>query len=79
MLKHVGSTKADVRLDYAPDHLVIEVADRGPARYVPGGQAGRGLVGMRERVAAYGGELDAGPRPGGGFRVRALLPLDQDG
>jgi signal transduction histidine kinase len=79
VLKHVGPTRADVRLDYAPDHLAIEVADRGPARNVPGERAGRGLLGMRERVAAYGGELDAGPRPGGGFRVRALLPLDQDG
>jgi signal transduction histidine kinase len=79
VLKHAGHTKADVRLDYAPDHLAIEVADRGPATYLPDENAGRGLMGMRERVAAYGGELDAGPRPGGGFRVRALLPLHKDG
>jgi signal transduction histidine kinase len=55
----------------------VEVTDdgRGPARSpaLGGSPSGKGLVGMRERVAVYGGTLAAGPRPGGGYRVHALL------
>jgi signal transduction histidine kinase len=59
---------------YTPGALELEVSDDGAA--APGdGEGGHGLVGMRERVALFGGELDAGPAPEGGFRVRARLPL----
>jgi signal transduction histidine kinase len=51
----------------------------GPARSQPPGTGGRGLIGLRERIAIYGGDLDAGPRPGGGWRVRAKIPLEPVG
>jgi signal transduction histidine kinase len=80
--KHVGpEAAAEVTLRYGRDELVIRVADdgRGPAlpRYGAGQQAqtGHGLAGMRERAAMYGGTVQAGPRPGGGFEVIARLPL----
>jgi signal transduction histidine kinase len=74
-LKHAGEARADVYVRYGSDSLEIEVRDdgaRAPARAATGGH---GLVGMRERVALYGGRLDAGARPDGGFSVRALLPV----
>ena len=82
VLKHAGKPGTTVRLDYREADLVVEVADAGrpipaagPAPSgVPG--SGRGLLGLRERIALYGGELDAGPRPGGGWLVRARLPVD---
>jgi signal transduction histidine kinase len=51
----------------------------GPARSQPSGAGGRGLIGLRERIAIYGGDLDAGPRPGGGWRVQAKIPLEPVG
>ncbi len=56
----------------------MQVDDDGRSPPPRGGApgSGQGIVGMRERAAALGGELQAGPRPGGGFRVRACLPLD---
>ncbi len=82
VLKHAGKPRTTVRLGYREAELVVEVADAGrpipaagPAsRAVPG--SGRGLLGLRERIALYGGELEAGPRPGGGWLVRARLPVD---
>ena len=60
----------------AKEAVTIEITDNGtrePANRTPAG--GHGLAGMRERVAIFGGELRAGPRPGGGFAVQARLPL----
>jgi len=54
-------------------------SDRQDRRSGRSGRSGNGIRGMRERAAALGGELAAGPRPGGGFRVRASLPLDGTG
>jgi signal transduction histidine kinase len=76
VLKHAGPARADVTIDCGLDAVTIEVTDDGTAE--PGHQApagGHGLAGMRERAAVFGGELAAGPRPGGGYRVRARLPL----
>ena len=75
-LKHAGPAHAEVVLRYAPRALDVEVRDdgRGPAR-ANGDGAGHGLIGMRERVALYGGALEAGARDGGGFAIHAHLPL----
>jgi signal transduction histidine kinase len=74
-LKHAGDAQATVRVRYGPDSLELEIVDdgAGAAAQVSGG--GHGLVGMRERVALYGGRFDAGRHPGGGFAVRVLLPV----
>jgi signal transduction histidine kinase len=72
--KHAGDARAEVRLRYRPDALEIEVLDDGPGSG-DGAGGGHGLIGMRERVAVFGGSLETGPRPGGGFAVRAILPL----
>jgi signal transduction histidine kinase len=73
--KHAGPARVTVRLRYGPGRFEVEVEDdgHGPAA-APGDGAGLGLVGMRERVQLLDGELVAGPRDGGGFRVRASLP-----
>jgi signal transduction histidine kinase len=74
-LKHAGPATARVVVRYGKDNLELEIADTGPGTAAGDGE-GHGLVGMRERVSLYGGRLDAGPRGGGGFAVRARLPLD---
>jgi signal transduction histidine kinase len=74
-LKHAGDAHAVVRLRYRPDALELEIADDGRAVPRPNG-SGHGLHGMHERVAVCGGTLDAGPCPGGGFLVRATLPVE---
>jgi signal transduction histidine kinase len=78
-LKHAGPARAWVTVRYDSDALVLEIADDGSGGGSDGGGSGHGLVGMRERVALYGGELAAGTRPGGGFAVRARLPLGPRG
>src|SRR2546426_8192204 len=72
--KHAGEARATVTVRYGTEALEIEVADDGSGSG-NGDGGGHGLVGMRERVALFGGELHAGPQPGGGFRVHARLPL----
>ena len=74
VLRHAAARRAEVALAYGDDDLVVTVSDdgRGPAG---GDSGGHGLVGMRERVTVLGGSLDAGPGVGGGFAVRARLPL----
>ena len=79
-LKHAGQARADVVVRYGEGELDVRVADdgRGAAAGIDSARlpgSGHGLVGMRERVALFGGELAIGPRPGGGFEVRARLPL----
>jgi len=79
VLKHAGtSARADVRLDYTDDALQIEVVDdgRGAVSSLDSTGGGNGLIGMRERVDVYGGEFSAQPSPGGGYRVRAALPIE---
>jgi signal transduction histidine kinase len=67
----------DVILDYRETGLKVEVLDDGPGNAGREGAAtGHGLVGMRERVALYGGTLEAGPQLGRGHAVRAWLPLE---
>jgi signal transduction histidine kinase len=88
VIKHAGQPQTTVTLDYRHSDLLIEIADDGRAGGAPDPEVcrpagsrtgtipgtGHGLLGMRERVTLYGGELDAGPRPGGGWLVRATIP-----
>jgi signal transduction histidine kinase len=71
--KHGGAAQARIALRYGQSELEVEIADDGSATGLSG-EGGHGVVGMRERVALYGGTLDIGARPGGGFVVRAVLP-----
>jgi signal transduction histidine kinase len=84
VLRHAGRAAATVGVEWG-EQLVITVSDDGPGSGLAGGPgdvngavragtSGRGLLGLRERLALYGGELAAGPRPGGGWQVRAVMP-----
>jgi signal transduction histidine kinase len=76
--KHAGSSaSAVVRISYEPHALVVEVTDdgRGAASSLAKTGTGQGLIGMRERVEIYGGQFTSGPRRGGGYSVRATLPI----
>ena len=78
--RHAGPATASVRLTYGDRDLTVQVDDDGPGTQARGATgSGKGIAGMRERVAALGGDLETGPRPGGGFRVRARLPLEGAG
>jgi signal transduction histidine kinase len=73
VVRHAAATTASVAVRIEPAALRIEVSDDGTD--TPGDEPGFGILGMRERVALYGGTLDAGARPAGGYRVRACLPV----
>ncbi|MGV9773492.1 sensor histidine kinase [Streptosporangium sp. NPDC003464] len=95
VIRHVGPTRVTVALKAGNEVLEIRVTDEGrpaapgddradpPARQLAGTRApaepGRGILGMRERCLLLGGQLDAGSLPGGGFEVRARLPLVSNG
>jgi signal transduction histidine kinase len=74
-LKHAKASRADVTVRYRADDLELEVRDDGVGTSRSDG-LGHGLVGVRERVKIYGGEMSAGPAPGGGFVLTACLPLE---
>jgi signal transduction histidine kinase len=74
-LKHARAERAEVFVRYGEGEIELEITDNGTGAG-DGGGGGHGLVGLRERVAVYGGELDASSRPEGGFRLRATLPVE---
>jgi signal transduction histidine kinase len=75
VVRHAGPATARVAVRYAPGQVAVEVVDDGRGADDQGG-GGHGIAGMRERAALYGGTLEAGPLPGGGFRVAASLPVE---
>jgi signal transduction histidine kinase len=83
VVKHAGPARAQVAIRYRDHEVMVEVTDDGRGAAAPTGdgraRVGHGLIGMRERVAVFGGDLQTGPRPGGGFRVAARLPLAVEG
>jgi signal transduction histidine kinase len=81
VLRHSTAKHARVRIRHDEGALLVEVLDDGQAVTGTGGGivgGGHGLLGMRERAAALGGSCEAGPAPGGGWRVRARIPIDQE-
>jgi signal transduction histidine kinase len=77
-IKYADAAPTEVHVCYRRQAVELQVSDRGPGAGAPGrvGGGGHGLVGMRERVRIFGGELHTGRRAGGGFEVRARIPLD---
>jgi signal transduction histidine kinase len=80
VVRHAGPTRAQVVVCYGDREIAVEITDDGKGAPSDGRTAkvGHGIIGMRERVALFGGDLEAGPRPGGGFRVAARLPFAAD-
>ncbi|MCX5196018.1 sensor histidine kinase [Streptomyces sp. NBC_00249] len=79
-LRHAPGSRVEVGIAYGPRELHLSVANSAPTRTAPPSPgAGHGLLGMRERAGMLGGELAAGPRPGGGYEVSAVLPMDPPG
>ncbi len=77
-LKHAAGSSVRICVHYADDSVRVEVTDTGgDSTVVDTSGNGRGLVGLRERLAVYGGTLQAGVLPAGGFRVRAVIPIEQ--
>ncbi len=75
VVRHAGTDHCRVLIDHRGEELCVEVLDSGGGRAAGAGESGYGIAGMRERVALLGGQFSAGPRPEGGFRVTARLPL----
>ena len=75
VVKHAAGARADVHVRYGHDAIEIEISDTGGVA-APAASGGHGLLGMRERAAIFGGELEAAPTLDGGFTVRAHLPLE---
>jgi signal transduction histidine kinase len=79
VVRHARAQHANVQLDVDRGNLHVVVTDDGTGGNGGSGRPGaHGLIGMRERVAVYGGTLDVGPIPGGGYRVAATLPYDEE-
>ena len=74
VMRHSGAPQAQVVLTWADKYVTVSVVDHGPGNISMTG-GGRGLIGITERVAMLGGELDSGPSPSGGFEVRARIPV----
>jgi signal transduction histidine kinase len=75
VVRHAAASRTVIDLDYGVDALVVQVADEGPGASAGASPTGRGIVGMRERVHALGGELEVGTVDHRGFRVRARIPI----
>jgi signal transduction histidine kinase len=77
-VKHAVGARVTITVDYAPSAVRVEVADTGgtPTSVTSTGN-GRGLIGLRERLAVYGGTLEAGQHPTGGYRVLAVIPVEE--
>jgi signal transduction histidine kinase len=79
VVKHASGAPTEVTVQYRADAVEVRIADRGAGGTSTRlGGSGHGLVGMRERVRVYGGELHAGRRRGGGFEVHVRLPLERE-
>jgi signal transduction histidine kinase len=79
VIKHAGMATAEVRLTVTAGQLRLEISDTGRGPRLDGHRHGHGLIGMHERVAIFGGTLRVGPRPGGGFQLRAMIPIEAPG